>query len=220
MEVQTPRRPGLVRADYSAPVRRLRLSVVRAFGRLAGRTLPKVPPQASGTPIVADLEPSGSEVADSDAVSSDGQPGMAGNYEPGTATLEWAVSARAAVLPGRHLVYEPDLDGRADPGEIVWTWVEYEDEPGHGKDRPVLVVGRAGPVLLGLMLSSRSTRDDEPNWLALGQGEWDGEARPSWVRLDRVLELAEDGIRREGAALDRVRFERIAHELRERYGWT
>src|SRR5882724_2658797 len=23
----------------------------------------------------------------------------------------------------RRLVYAPDLDGRADPGEIVWTWV-------------------------------------------------------------------------------------------------
>ena len=29
----------------------------------------------------------------------------------------------------RKLVYAPDLDGRADPGEIVWTWVVYEDDP-------------------------------------------------------------------------------------------
>ena len=29
----------------------------------------------------------------------------------------------------RRLVYAPDLDGRADPGEIVWTWVVYEDDP-------------------------------------------------------------------------------------------
>ena len=42
----------------------------------------------------------------------------------------------------RRLVYAPDLDGRADPGEIVWTWVVYEDDPTKGKDRPVLVVGR------------------------------------------------------------------------------
>ena len=40
----------------------------------------------------------------------------------------------------RKLVYAPDLDGRADPGEIVWTWVVYEDDPSRGKDRPVLVV--------------------------------------------------------------------------------
>src|SRR5882757_411423 len=35
----------------------------------------------------------------------------------------------------RRLVYAPDLDGRADPGEIVWTWVVYEDDPTRGKDR-------------------------------------------------------------------------------------
>jgi hypothetical protein len=52
----------------------------------------------------------------------------------------------------RKLVYAPDLDGRADPGEIVWTWVVYEDDPTRGKDRPVLVVGRDRRTLLGLML--------------------------------------------------------------------
>ncbi len=55
----------------------------------------------------------------------------------------------------RKLVYAPDLDGRADPGEIVWTWVVYEDDPTSGKDRPVLVVGRDRRTLLGLMLSSQ-----------------------------------------------------------------
>src|SRR5262249_11587338 len=55
----------------------------------------------------------------------------------------------------RKVVYAPDLDGRADPGEIVWTWVVFEDDPSRGKDRPVLVVGRDRAVLLGLMLSSQ-----------------------------------------------------------------
>ena len=55
----------------------------------------------------------------------------------------------------RKLVYAPDLDGRADPGEMVWTWVVYEDDPSRGKDRPVLVVGRDRRTLLGLMLSSQ-----------------------------------------------------------------
>lgn len=53
----------------------------------------------------------------------------------------------------RRLVYAPDLDGRADPGEIVWTWVAYEQDPTRGKDRPVLVVGRDRSVLLGLLVS-------------------------------------------------------------------
>jgi hypothetical protein len=121
--------------------------------------------------------------------------------------------------PVRHLVYAPQLDGQADPGEIVWTWVAYEDEPDQGKDRPVLVVGREGNILLGLMLSSQSERDGQHNWFALGPGAWDREHRPSWIRLDRVLRVAEDGIRREGAILDRARFETVAAKLRRDYGW-
>jgi PemK-like, MazF-like toxin of type II toxin-antitoxin system len=127
---------------------------------------------------------------------------------------------RPAPPAGRHLEYAPKLDGDADPGEIVWTWVKYEDDPSQGKDRPVLVVGRNGRTLLGLMLSSQSERDGQRNWLALGPGDWDREARPSWIRLDRVLEVDQDGIRREGAILDRGRFDRIAGALRQDYGWA
>jgi hypothetical protein len=129
---------------------------------------------------------------------------------------------RAAVVTtaGRTLVYAPNLDGDADPGEIVWTWVAYEDDPRQGKDRPVLVVGRDGRTLLGLMLSSNGDRDGQRHWYALGPGAWDRELRPSWVRLDRVLTVDEDGIRREGAVLDRVRFEAVAQELRTGYGWA
>ena len=130
-------------------------------------------------------------------------------------------SSRQVPVPkqGRHLSYAPALDGDADPGEIVWTWVPYEDDPAQGKDRPVLVVGRDAGSLLGLMLSSQSDRDGRPNWLALGPGDWDSSARPSWVRLDRVLQVDEDGIRREGAVLDRARFDRIAAILRRDHGW-
>ena len=121
---------------------------------------------------------------------------------------------------GRSLEYSPSLDGDADPGEIVWTWVPYEEDPSQGKDRPVLVVGRTGRTLLGLMLSSQSERDGQRHWLALGPGDWDRDSRPSWVRLDRVLEVDEDGIRREGAVLDRPRFDRIATVLRRDHGWA
>jgi hypothetical protein len=121
---------------------------------------------------------------------------------------------------GRHLEYVPKLDGQADPGEIVWTWVKYEDDPDQGKDRPVLVVGRQGKKLLGLMLSSQSERDGQRNWLALGEGGWDSEKRPSWIRLDRVIEVDEDGIRREGSILDRHRFDQVAGQLRAHYGWA
>jgi hypothetical protein len=127
---------------------------------------------------------------------------------------------RRVITAGRTLVYAPNLDGDADPGEIVWTWVAYEDDPRQGKDRPVLVVGRDGRRLLGLMLSSNDERDGQRHWYGLGPGAWDREQRPSWVRLDRVLTVDEDGIRREGAVLDRVRFEAVAQELRTDYGWA
>jgi PemK-like, MazF-like toxin of type II toxin-antitoxin system len=120
----------------------------------------------------------------------------------------------------RKLVYAPDLDGRADPGEIVWTWVVYEDDPTRGKDRPVLVVGRDRSTLLGLMLSSQDHHRDDPDWVSIGSGSWDYEGRASWVRLDRVLDVPEEGIRREGAIVDREVFEVVAARLRAEYSWS
>ena len=139
---------------------------------------------------------------------------------PTTALPTTAMPTTATAARRRRLLYSPQLDGRADPGEIVWTWVPYEDDSRHGKDRPVLVVGRDGSTLDGLMLSSNTDRDGQRNWFALGPGAWDREQRPSWVRLDRVLTVDEDGIRREGAVLDRRRFDAIAAELRRHYGWS
>lgn len=119
----------------------------------------------------------------------------------------------------RKVIYAPDLDGRADPGEIVWTWVVYEDDPTRGKDRPVLVVGRDRSVLLGLMLSSREHHAADPDWVGIGAGDWDYEGRASWVRLDRVLDVPEEGIRREGAVLGRKTFDVVAARLRAEYSW-
>jgi hypothetical protein len=120
----------------------------------------------------------------------------------------------------RRVAYAPDLDGAADPGEIVWTWVPFEEDDGRGKDRPVLVVGREGRDLVGLMLSSQSERADDRNWVGIGSGAWDGQGRPSYVRLDRVIEVGEHEIRREGAVLDEARFDRVADVLRAQYGWS
>jgi hypothetical protein len=120
----------------------------------------------------------------------------------------------------RKLIYAPDLDGRADPGEIVWTWVVYEDDPTRGKDRPVLVVGRDRRTLLGLMLSSQEHHRNDPDWVGIGSGSWDYEGRASWVRLDRVLDVPEEGIRREGAIVDRDVFEVVAARLRAEYSWS
>jgi hypothetical protein len=121
------------------------------------------------------------------------------------------------------LRYAPQPDGEPDPGEVVWAWVPYEEDHSRGKDRPVLVVGREGGYLLGLMLTSK---DHVPasavssNYVDLGAGAWDRQDRPSEARLDRVLQLRPDSIRREGAVLDRERFEKVAAGLRRRHGWS
>ncbi|WP_406069194.1 type II toxin-antitoxin system PemK/MazF family toxin [Micromonospora sp. NBC_01638] len=137
----------------------------------------------------------------------------------GPAPAQVARRRQVSALQRRELTYAPERDGQADPGEIVWTWVPYEDDPRQGKDRPVLVVGRHSRTLFGLMLSSQSERDGQRHWFALGPGEWDRDNRPSWVRLDRVLTMREDSIRREGAVLDRPRFDRVGQALRASYGW-
>ena len=113
--------------------------------------------------------------------------------------------------------YEPHPDGLADPGEVVWAWVPYEEDFHRGKDRPVLIIGRDGEFLLGLMLTSKdhdrahaAEARHGRHWLDVGSGEWDGQRRPSEVRLDRVLRLRPEGVRREGAALSRPVFDQVS----------
>ncbi|MFI5806200.1 type II toxin-antitoxin system PemK/MazF family toxin [Streptomyces sp. NPDC051561] len=116
--------------------------------------------------------------------------------------------------------YAPEHDGDPDPGEIVWTWVPFEENDGRGKDRPVLVVAReeAG-TLLAVRLSSKR-HDHDREWLAIGSGPWDSAGRESWVDLDRVLRVHEAGMRREACALELERFGHVVARLRELYGWS
>ncbi|MDQ1739435.1 MAG: hypothetical protein QOE53_1087 [Pseudonocardiales bacterium] len=113
--------------------------------------------------------------------------------------------------------YDPHPDGVADPGEVVWAWVPYEEDHNRGKDRPVLIIGRDSGYLLGLMLTSKDHDRDHADearhgrhWLDVGSGGWDGQRRPSEVRLDRVLRLRPESVRREGAALSRPVFEQVS----------
>ncbi|MGW0148924.1 type II toxin-antitoxin system PemK/MazF family toxin [Streptomyces sp. NPDC003333] len=116
--------------------------------------------------------------------------------------------------------YAPEHDGDPDPGEIVWTWVPFEENDGRGKDRPVLVVAReSAGTFLAVQLSSKA-HDGDREWVAIGSGPWDRTGRDSWVGVDRVLRLHEDGMRREACALDRGRFDLVRRRLHERYGWT
>nr|WP_291810133.1 type II toxin-antitoxin system PemK/MazF family toxin [Cellulomonas sp.] len=122
--------------------------------------------------------------------------------------------------------YAPRADGRPDPGEVVWTWVPYEDDPARGKDRPVLVVAVEGGTVVGLMLTSKDHDRDAADearrgrlWLDVGAGGWDRQGRPSEVRLDRLLRLPAVEVRREGAALDPDRYAAVVRAAGQVHGW-
>lgn len=83
-----------------------------------------------------------------------------------TSTVPRRDTGQGAGYPGDFVgpltpTYAPHPDGQPDPGEIVWTWVPYEEDHSQGKDRPVLLVGRDGPWLLALQLSSQDHDRDE-----------------------------------------------------------
>lgn len=126
---------------------------------------------------------------------------------------------RGALPP---LEYAPADDGDADPGEIVWAWVPYEDDPSQGKDRPILILARLGSDLLAVQLTTRDRASGGyfvdhhgREWYDIGSGAWDRQGRPSEVRLDRLLLVPSGQVRREGAALQRDRYEAVVQQIRQ-----
>lgn len=125
--------------------------------------------------------------------------------------------------------YSPDPDGEADPGEVVWTWVPYEEDASQGKDRPVLVLARQGTGPSARLVVSQMTSQDHDldaaqeahwgrYWHDVGTGAWDPRGRPSEVRLDRLLLVSPQAVRREGATMDRRTFDGVVSALREHWG--
>lgn len=120
------------------------------------------------------------------------------------------------------MAYAPKPDGQPDPGEIVWTWVPFEEDHTVGKDRPVLVVASDGDWLLAVMLTSRDHDLDAAQeqragreWIDVGTGGWDREGRPSEARIDRIVRVDPAKIRREGSVLPEDRFDAVAQAIRQ-----
>lgn len=133
-------------------------------------------------------------------------------------------SAPAASGSRPTVEYAAELDGQPDPGEVVWGWVPYEDDPAQGKDRPVLLLAHHVGEWVGLMMTSQDHDRDAAQearygryWMDVGTGAWDRARRPSEVRLDRLVRLRDDAIRREGAALDRDVFDAVVAAAREHH---
>ncbi|UFU04947.1 type II toxin-antitoxin system PemK/MazF family toxin [Ruania halotolerans] len=146
--------------------------------------------------------------------------GSSGDGRSGAGQSRAGVREFDGALP--ELSYTPRSEGRPDPGEVVWAWVPYDEDDQRGKDRPVLIIAEHSGGLLGLQLTSKDHDRDATqearwgrSWVDVGSGGWDSQRRPSEVRLDRVLWLADDAVRREGAALERARFDDVAAALRE-----
>jgi hypothetical protein len=79
-----------------------------------------------------------------------------------------------------------------------------------------------GAWLLALPLTSKDHRGDDAvhpharsQWTDIGSGPWDKRGRASAVRVDRILRVDPAGIRREGAVLDRRRFNTVAAAVRK-----
>ena len=119
-----------------------------------------------------------------------------------------------------YLDYSPNPDGIADPGEVVWTWIPYEEDETRGKDRPVLVMGKMGDDILVAQMTSKNHDEDREQeahwgryWLSVGSGPWDPKGRPSEVRLDRVLAVPQDEVRRQGSAMPKAKFKAVVDAM-------
>lgn len=145
---------------------------------------------------------------------------------PGTtlpSPYEHAIDYDVRTLGMPRFAYNPVRNDAPDPGEVVWTWVPYEENDGRGKDRPVLVAAMYGPdhVVFAQTTSKDHDRDaaDEARWgrywMDIGSGPWDAKRRDSEVRLNRLMIVHVDQIRRTGGQIDRAIFERVVAGIKK-----
>jgi hypothetical protein len=135
---------------------------------------------------------------------------------PGSATVQ--------VDPGRvqdvNVGYSPSRNDIPNAGEVIWTWVPYEENDGRGKDRPVLVIGRQSADRVYAVRMTSKAHDGDRDFLSIGSGDWDSRGRESWVDIEQLYSVHHEGMRREAAVLDRTRYDRVAQALTRRYGWA
>lgn len=129
--------------------------------------------------------------------------------ETGTGRATHKPTPTARPVSGVRIEYSPNLDGDPDPGEVVWTWVPFEEDATLGKDRPVVVIGRHGERLSGVALTTK--RHDGS--VDVGTGPWDPRNRPSFAKVSRLLDIDPDAVRREGAVLTRRRFDAVVEAV-------
>ena len=174
---------------------------------------------STGTPKSSSPKPRASSLSRPNSGSHHHYEDPATSNRPQTSIREASIADALA-----HASYTPIMDGDADPGEVIWTWVPYQEDASVGKDRPAVVIGAQGEGVYILQLTSKDhTRDAAQEaaagryWLDIGAGDWDSKGRPSEVRLDRALWVKATDVRREGAILPKATWQLIVDALEEHY---
>ncbi|OLO45154.1 type II toxin-antitoxin system PemK/MazF family toxin [Actinomyces oris] len=209
--------------------------ILTLLGRAASDAVSDALSQKSSTPSgTSDSTPSGSaEPAQSRAPKSSAakpSPTRTRSHDSGAGAGTTAPSSRGvgvydvSTLGLPDFSYSPDPDGDADPGEVVWAWVPFEEDPTQGKDRPVLVLARHETRLVVAQMTSKDHDRDAAQearwgrfWHDVGTGDWDHQGRPSEVRLDRLLLVEPASVRREGATMRREVFDGVVAALRRHH---
>ena len=209
--------------------------ILTLLGRAASDAVSDALSRKSSTPSgTADSRPSSSaETAQSRAPKSSAakpSPTRPRAHDSGAAAGATTHSSRGvsvydvSALGLPDFAYSPDPDGEADPGEVVWAWVPFEEDPTQGKDRPVLVLARHETRLVVAQMTSKDHDRDAAQearwgrfWHDVGTGDWDRQGRPSEVRLDRLLLVEPASVRREGATMNREVFDGVVAALRHHH---
>jgi len=88
----------------------------------------------------------------------------------------------------------------------------------------VLVIGRDGPWLLALPMTSKDHDRDAAQeasegryWVEIGSGGWDRQRRVSEVRVNRIVRVDPSRVRRISERIGPERFEAVADEVRRHW---
>ncbi len=142
------------------------------------------------------------------------------SMEPGRLAGSETIQLDPDRLKSVRVAYAPNRNGDPDAGEVIWTWVPYEENDGRGKDRPVLVIGRQSATRVYAVRMTSKAHDGDRDYIPIGPGAWDSQGRPSWVDIEQLYSVHVKGTRREAATLDRARYIVVAKALIQRYGWA
>jgi len=188
--------------------------ILSVLADIVGRLLAKEDPKRPTRPRHPDavLRPDGRAGAGSSRQTEEVSPGRT----RGSETIEVDPERVGDVNVG----YSPSRNGQPDSGEVIWTWVPYEENDGRGKDRPVLVIGRQSADRVYAVRMTSKAHDRDRDFLSIGSGAWDSQGRESWVDIEQLYSVHHDGMRREAAVLDKGRYGRVTEALIRRYGWA